>query len=97
MLSVKMSKPFFFCMIECFKLYFSLGKRETFSLLKDWNPCECFFLPVSLFLLSFIIYSFTILYCSGTVFEITAGNSEKHFDKGRLNCDLRPRVSYRNK
>lgn len=60
-----------------------------------------FFFPSYLYCLSFTVCGFTIqyriVYCPSTIFEITAGSSEKHSDKGRLNCDLRPTISYRKK
>lgn len=38
--------------------------------------------------MSLTVSGFTVLYCAGTILKITAGSSEKHSDKGRLNCDL---------
>lgn len=82
------------CNLSVLSVYFSIATVFIF-LLKYLYHCN--FFPSYLYLLSFTVCGFTILYCPSTIFEITAGSSEKHFDKGRLNCDLRPTISYRNK
>ena len=84
----------FLCNLNILDTYFSID--NVFSL-SPFCTLVIFFLPVTLHLLSFTVCGFTIQHCPSTIFEITAGSIEKHSDKGRLNCDFRPTISYRNK
>lgn len=94
MVSVKNIKSHsFLCSLNILNIYFSIY-TIFIVLLEGFYPYD-FFLPVCI--LSFTLHGFTILYCPSTTFEITAGSSEKHSDKGRLNCDFRRTVSYKNK